>query len=349
MWADGQTYGDNVLLVGSGSAAFLNAERSFGSRLRKCACLEEIGPIVLEERFATIYVLMSSVRGAGEEELLPLRLGGSMAKIVLLAQMYEEPEAISMVRTISNPEGIADDYLICPVNGNLAQVEPQAVEVVEEKKTQQAKASDEIEELRAKIRQLEVLAMQDDLTGLKNRRYMREFLHQIIERAKREDISVSLFMFDIDNFKQYNDRFGHGVGDNVLKQAAVMMKRCCRAHDVIGRIGGDEFAVIFWEKFPTNGKKAHNESRIPDRRQKKVGGPPDEAVAICERFRRAITMSRLSSLGASGQGELTVSGGLASFPRDGDSVEKLLEEADKAMLEAKEGGKNRIYLVGKER
>ena len=349
MRADGLTYRDNVLLVGAGSAEFLNAERSFGSRLRKCARLDEVGPIVLEEKFATIYVLMSSVRGVGEEELLSLRLGGSMAKVVLLAQMYEEPEAIRMVRTINNPEGIADDYLICPVNGNLVQVEPKAVGVVEEKKSQLAKASDEIEELKAKIRQLEVLAMQDDLTGLKNRRYMHEFLYQIIERAKSEDISVSLFMFDIDNFKQYNDRFGHAVGDNVLKQAAVMMKRCCREHDVTGRIGGDEFAVIFWEKFSTNGKEGRNESRTPDRRQKKAGGPPDEAVAICERFRCAITMSRLSSLGVSGRGELTVSGGLASFPRDGESVEKLLEEADKAMFEAKEGGKNRIYLVGKER
>ncbi|MBW8036702.1 MAG: GGDEF domain-containing protein [Planctomycetes bacterium] len=349
MRADGLTYRDNVLLVGAGSAAFLNAERSFGSRFRKCACLEEAGPIVLEENFATIYVLMSSVRGAGEEDLLSLRLGGAMAKIVLLAQMYEEPEAIRMVRTISNPKGIADDYLICPVNGNLVQVEPQAVGVVEKKETQRADASGEIEELKARICQLELLAMQDDLTGLKNRRYIREFLHQVIERAKLEDISVSLVMFDIDNFKQYNDRFGHAVGDNVLKQAAVMMKRCCRGHDVIGRIGGDEFAVIFWEKFSTNVKESHNESRTPDRRQKKVSGPPDEAVAICERFRRAITLSRLSSLGVSGQGELTVSGGLASYPRDGDSVEKLLEEADKAMLEAKAGGKNRIYLVGKQR
>ena len=349
MRAYGLTYGDNVLLVGEGSAAFLNAERSFGSRLRKCACLEEAGSLVSQEKFATIYVPMSSVIGAGEKDLSVLRFARSRAKVVLLAQMYEEPEAIKMVRTIGNPKGIADDYLICPVNGNLVQVEGQSVAVVEEKKTQPAKTELEIERLKTQVSQLELLAMQDDLTGLKNRRYMREFLHQIIERAKREDISVSLFMFDIDNFKQYNDRFGHGVGDNVLKQAAVMMKRCCRGHDVIGRIGGDEFAVIFWEKLPVNEEGVDVANRTPDRRQKKANRPPREAVAICERFRREITTSRLSSLGVSGQGELTVSGGLASYPHDGGTVEKLLEEADKAMLEAKQGGKNRIYLVGKER
>ena len=345
MRADGSTYKDNVLLVGGGSTAFLNAERSFGSRLRKCTCLEEVGPMVLEEKFAIIYVPMSSVKGASEQDLLPLRLGGAVAKVVLLVRMYEEPEAIRMLRTISNPEGIADDYLICPVNGDLVQVESAAIE---ETKIQPVEVSDEVEELKARIRQLELLAMQDDLTGLKNRRYMNEFLHQIIERAKFEDISVSLFMYDIDNFKQYNDKFGHGVGDNVLKQAAVMMKRCCRGHDVIGRIGGDEFAVIFWEKFSDDEGQDGNVNRTPDRRQKNASGPPRQAVAICERFRHEITMSRLSSLGVSGRGELTVSGGLASYPYDGDTVEKLLKEADKAMLEAKQGGKNRIYLVGKE-
>lgn len=348
MQSSGLRYGDNVLLVGAGSAAFLNAERSLGSRLRKCACLEDVGPKVLEEKFATVYVLMSSVKGASERELSSLRIAGAMCKVVLLAEMYEEPAAMGMVRTIDNPEGIADDYLICPVNGNLIQAEPQSPAAVEEKKTETVKTDGQVEELKGRICQLEFLAMQDDLTGLKNRRYMREFLHQIIERAKREDISVSLFMFDIDNFKHYNDKFGHGVGDNVLKQAAVMMKRCCRGHDVIGRIGGDEFAVIFWEKLTAIEEGGNGEIRTPDRRQKKASGPPREAVAICERFRREITMSQLSSLGVSGQGELTVSGGLASYPYDGDSVEKLLEEADKAMLEAKAGGKNRIYLVGKE-
>ena len=56
-----------------------------------------------------------------------------------------------------------------------------------------------------------------------------------------------MLVFDIDNFKHYNDVYGHYAGDDVLKQAAVLMKRCCRSHDVVGRVGGDEFAVVFWD------------------------------------------------------------------------------------------------------
>ena len=342
MQTEGLTENDKVLLIGDRSNAFLDAGRSFGSRLWECTCLEEAISRLSEGPFETIYVLMSSIKPLSEDHLSTLRLASSQARIILLAQMYEEPEARKLVRTVRNCAGPADDYLICPVNGDLALFEPQVAAATDEKKTTGSK-DEQITKLRERIRHLELLATEDDLTGLKNRRYVREFLRQIIQRARREDISVTLFIFDIDNFKRYNDKFGHAVGDNVLKQAAVMMQRCCRDHDVIGRIGGDEFAAVFWEKM-----SHEQDSHKPERRQSRAGEPPREAFAICERFRREISLSKLSSLGAGGQGELTVSGGLASFPRDGDTVEKLLEEADKAMLDAKEGGKNRIYLVGKE-
>ena len=346
MQAKGLTENDKVLLIGDRSNAFLDSGRSFGSRLQECTSLAQAVSLIAKEPFVTIYVQMSSIKGISDADLSSLKPAGSRAKIVLLAQMFEEPEARRLLRTARNFSGIADDYLICPVNGDLALIEPQAAPAAAaDEKIIPARSTDEqITELRARIRQLELLATEDDLTGLKNRRYVREFLHQIIQRARQEEISVTLFIFDIDDFKNYNDKFGHAVGDNVLKQAAVMMKRCCRDHDVIGRIGGDEFAVVFWEKLSHETK-----SRQPERRQSKSSEPPREAYAICERFRQEISLSRLTSLGVDGQGELTVSGGLASFPRDGDTVEKLLEEADKAMLDAKQGGKNRIYLVGKER
>lgn len=342
MQTDGLTESDKVLLVGDASNAFLDGGRSFGPRLQECTGLEEAVSLLSQGRFVTIYILMSSIKGVSDTDLSALRLACSQVKIVLLAQMYEEPEARRLVRTARNRAGIADDYLICPVNGDLALFEPQTAVEGDEKKATESK-EEQLTKLRARIRHLELLATEDDLTGLKNRRYVHEFLRQIIQRAGREDISVTLFIFDIDNFKHYNDKFGHAVGDNVLKQAAVMMQRCCRAHDVIGRIGGDEFAAVFWEKL------SHEpDTHKPERRRGRSGEPPREAFAICERFRREISLSRLSSLGVGGRGELTVSGGLASFPRDGDTVEKLLEEADKAMLDAKDGGKNRIYLVGKE-
>ena len=92
------------------------------------------------------------------------------------------------------------------------------------------------------------LAITDDLTGIYNGRYFRHFLARIIEKARTLRFPVTLLLFDIDNFKSYNDRYGHGVGDEILRQTAALMRRCCRPHDLVARISGDEFAVVFWEK-----------------------------------------------------------------------------------------------------
>jgi GGDEF domain-containing protein len=151
---------------------------------------------------------------------------------------------------------------------------------------------------------------------------------------------VTLLIFDIDNFKHYNDVYGHTAGDEVLKQAAVLMRRCCRGHDVVGRIGGDEFAVVFWDD-PQRGplkEEAERRSAMADH--------PGEAIFIAKRFRKGLGKAELHLLGPEGKGVLTISGGLASFPYDGSTTDELFEQADKALLEAKRSGKNKIYLVG---
>jgi len=208
-----------------------------------------------------------------------------------------------------------------------------------------------------KIKQLEKLATEDDLTDLKNRRYIWEFSRQMIERAKKDNGRVTLLVFDIDNFKHYNDVYGHLAGDEVLKQAAVLMRRCCRGHDVVGRIGGDEFAVVFWDEPQAKsvGPKtsgAVTRRLVPDvvsetERRSAMADHPKEAIFIAERFRRELRRTELHLLGPEGKGLLAISGGLASFPRDGSTVQELFQQADRALLEAKRSGKNRIYLVGK--
>ena len=192
-----------------------------------------------------------------------------------------------------------------------------------------------------KIRQLEKLATEDDLTGLKNRRYIWEFSRQIIERAKKEKGRVTLLVFDIDNFKHYNDVYGHLAGDEILKQAAVLMRRCCRGHDVVGRIGGDECAVFFWDE--PRGRGVGQE----DERRSLMAEHPKEVLAVAQRFRSELGKAEFPLLGPEGRGVLTISGGLASLGRDVSTIEELFEQADKALLDAKRSGKNRIYLVGK--
>jgi diguanylate cyclase (GGDEF)-like protein len=194
--------------------------------------------------------------------------------------------------------------------------------------------------LQAKVSRLEKLATEDDLTGLKNRRYLWEFAKQIIARAKKDNGRVTVLIFDIDDFKHYNDVYGHAAGDEVLKQASLLIRRCCRRHDMVARLGGDEFAVVFWDdpKCPQQATGSERRSFTMDH--------PGEVIFIAKRFRREIEKTDLRFLGPDGRGVLTISGGLASLNRDGSTTEELFEKADQALLEAKRSGKNRIYLVG---
>jgi len=186
---------------------------------------------------------------------------------------------------------------------------------------------------------LQRLATTDDLTGLANGRYFRQFLAKIVERARIGRFLVTLFLFDIDNFKRYNDQYGHGVGDDILKQTANLMRRCVRDHDLVARISGDEFAVIFWEK---------EGPRLP--REPKPAASnrtPTEPQVILDRFRRLLSTQDFPGLGPGGMGCLTISGGLAVYPYDAQDVAKLVETADQQlMFGAKRSGRNSIHLVG---
>jgi GGDEF domain-containing protein len=191
---------------------------------------------------------------------------------------------------------------------------------------------------------LQKLAITDDLTGLYNGRYFRHFLARIVEKARALRFPVTLLLFDIDNFKKYNDLYGHGVGDEILRQTAALMRRCCREHDLVARISGDEFAVVFWEKEgprqPRDGKSAPPGAG---------GRVPQTPVQIFERFRRLISSPEFGNLGGTGKGTLTISGGLAVYPYDAHDVDGLIDAADRAlMFGAKQGGKNSIYLVGEQ-
>ena len=190
---------------------------------------------------------------------------------------------------------------------------------------------------------LQKLAITDDLTGLYNGRYFRHFLSRIIERARTMRFPVTLLLFDIDNFKQYNDLYGHGMGDEILRQTANLMRRCCREHDLVARISGDEFAVVFWEK---EGPRQPRDTKPTDAPPSRV---PQEPRTILERFRRLLALPDYANLGATGKGTLTISGGLAVYPYDAHDVQGLIDAADQAlMFGAKQGGKNRIHLVGGE-
>jgi PleD family two-component response regulator len=192
-------------------------------------------------------------------------------------------------------------------------------------------------------RTLQRLVMTDELTGAYNGRYFRHFLNKICQKAKEKQFFVTLLLFDIDNFKKYNDDFGHGVGDEILKQTTKVMRECCREHDVVARISGDEFAVIFWDKEGPRQPREPRDAQVPAPPQR----PPHAPAQVFERFRSKIASPELRVLGDTGQGVLTISGGLACFPWDASTPEALIDLADKRlMFGAKKAGKDSLFLVG---
>ena len=322
-----------ILLTGDVGRVFSDAE-AMGERpfVVYTNVLEAIEAAAKRE-FAVIAVVMAGMPAKLKSVLKAFREANRDAKIILLAQMFEEPTAMQLTGLGRNGAGLADDYLICPMQADRFYEFIVAGEGLRQAETTRAAAVDYATEV--KIRHLEKMATEDDLTGLKNRRYMWEFARQIIERAGKGNGRVTLLVFDIDNFKHYNDVYGHSAGDKILRQTAVLMQ------DVVGRIGGDEFAFIFWDDPLARPPATEVERRSA------LADHPKEVIFIARRFRRELNRTELNHLGPGGRGVLTISGGLASFPHDGSTIQELFSRADSALLEAKRSGKNRIYLVGK--
>ncbi len=163
-----------------------------------------------------------------------------------------------------------------------------------------------------------VLAMQDELTGLTNRRSILGTLEQQLAMARRNGQPLSLLMLDLDHFKRVNDSFGHLAGDAVLRQVAAGIASRLRAQDVAGRYGGEEFLVI-----------------LP-------GTTVDGAVQLAEKLRTSIAADRIE-IGEGRSVTITISVGVCGgVPTVGERVEGLIDAADQALYQAKENGRDRV-------
>lgn len=183
--------------------------------------------------------------------------------------------------------------------------------------------------LEAQQSELRRCAFTDSLTGAWNRRYFDRFLTAAIEQSRLARRSLTIMVFDIDSFKHYNDTYGHGAGDEILVETVKLLNSVIRPSDRVCRVGGDEFAVIFYEP---EGPRAQ-------------GSKPLESIyQIACRFQHQICNHRFPKLGSDALGTLTVSGGLASYPWDGHDGASLLESADRCAMESKRQGKNAITL-----
>lgn len=183
-------------------------------------------------------------------------------------------------------------------------------------------------QLEAHVRSLQNEALRDPLTDAWNRRYFDSYLPRVLERARDLRQPVTLMVFDIDGFKSFNDRFGHPAGDSILIATVRLLNTIVRPTDRVCRVGGDEFAVIF---FDPEGPR-------------KPGAHPLSCREMAHRFQEAVNDQRFPELGLHAPGALTISAGMATYPWDAQDAEKLLAAADRYALESKRTGKKRITI-----
>lgn len=168
--------------------------------------------------------------------------------------------------------------------------------------------------LKDKAGEFEQLSVTDALTGLLNRRYLEKRLIEEIQRSKRHRFPMSVMMLDVDEFKSYNDAFGHPAGDAALRIVAGVLQDILRGADVAARYGGEEFAILLPQTTSV------------------------EAAAIAERLRQRIEHTEFPKR------QVTVSIGIASISNDLDTPAAVIGAADSALYEAKNNGRNNVQV-----
>jgi diguanylate cyclase (GGDEF)-like protein/PAS domain S-box-containing protein len=215
-----------------------------------------------------------------------------------------------------------------PVKNELGEVYRTAAiveDITERKQTEEAlKLANE--KLIAQMQEIQLLqsnlrdqVIRDPLTNLYNRRYLSETLERELDRARREGYPVSLMMVDIDAFKQVNDTYGHFAGDLVLKHLASHLTRQARPSDLVCRLGGDEFLLVFPNTC--------------------VMVAVERAAQCCASFKESAVVFDQVEIRA------TLSIGIALFPDHGATSQGLIAAADRAMYAAKTNGRNRVVCA----
>jgi diguanylate cyclase (GGDEF)-like protein len=172
-------------------------------------------------------------------------------------------------------------------------------------------------ELRERLRDE---AIRDPLTGLYNRRHTQEALERELRRAARTQEPVALMMIDVDHFKKFNDNFGHQAGDHVLSELGKLLNANTRGSDLVSRMGGEELLIV-----------------LP-------GAHEPDAHAKAEQLRAAVAKLSLINEGRS-LGKITISVGVAMYPRHGETQEALMRAADTALYRAKGAGRDRVVIA----
>lgn len=253
--------------------------------------------------------------------------------LVKIKQLYPDTQVIIITSYASLDTALtalrhgAYDYLFKPFEDlNLISAATsraiEKVQLISENQKLLEELKGKNEELKKANRILKDFVSRDGLTGLFNHRHFQDLLAHEVARSIRYDRTFSMLFIDLDYFKQYNDTHGHLDGDDLLRAMAVCLKRYLRNSDILARYGGEEFTIIL----PSTTKK--------------------EAQAAAEKLRRFVEEYPFQGQETQPTGNVTVSIGVATFPDDGSDATEIINQADKAMYQAKNSGRNKVCVTG---
>lgn len=167
-------------------------------------------------------------------------------------------------------------------------------------------------------KKVQELTITDTLTQVFNRRYFLLRYREELERSKKFNYKFAFLMVDIDHFKDYNDRYGHLVGDVILREVTRTIKESMRQIDFIGRYGGEELSLVLTET------------------------DKEQAQFAAERFRQAVENKEIRAYDENLK--VTISIGISVFPDDSSDIHKIIDKADQALYKAKQSGRNKVCV-----
>ncbi|EDZ63080.1 response regulator receiver (CheY-like) modulated diguanylate cyclase [Sulfurimonas gotlandica GD1] len=219
---------------------------------------------------------------------------------------------IGINKFIQKPTKDHEFFLVLSKMLNDISIEKENIENIKNIKLSNIKLEEKIQQELSKNIELNALAITDKLTGLYNRVKLDKVLDLEINKMVKLQAEISIIFIDIDRFKPINDTYGHQIGDKVLQSFSQVLKNNIRKTDIVGRWGGEEFLIIC------------HEANI------------EGSLHLAENLRKIIENTSFEYIK-----ELTASFGVASF-EDGDSIDSLVERADKALYKAKHNGRNKV-------
>ncbi len=248
--------------------------------------------------------------------LLPGKNGFDVCKAIRELEDVSPPQVViissldDLDSQIKGAELGADDYLIKPINGRVFRARINSL--VRKKKY--------LDKLLSYYEIAMNSAILDGLTGLYNHSYLKKSLDMEVKRSTRQQYPTSVIMLDLDNFKYFNDTYGHPAGDSVLVEFSSVLKICVRETDLVARYGGEEFCIVL----PYSDK--------------------EEALVVAEKILQMIRNHKFAEKTCPVTESITASAGIACCPADTSSAVELINKADAMLYEAKKAGKDRVMV-----